>query len=249
MHFSCHRLFTLAQGDTTLSYIVHNPTKSDEDKTALEEYFQLSVSLSSLYRQWSDADNNFRQIASSFPGVRLLCQDPLETLIAFICSSNNNVPRISLMMNKLCQRHGKLLGSYNGDNYYAFPELKVLARPKCEEELREMGFGYRAKFVQQTAKLIHEKPEGIQWLIGMRDRPYPEVWAELQQLPGVGAKVADCVCLTSLNILEAIPVDTHIWQIAVRDYGLKFSGRKTLTAKVYQEIGRCVFMPCSYKVF
>ncbi len=142
------------------------------------------------------------------------------------------------MMNRLCQEYGRLLGSHHGEDYYSFPDLQALARPQCEKELRKIGFGYRAKFVHQTAKLIQEKPNGVQWLNAMRDRPYPEVWAELQQLPGVGAKVADCVCLSSLNKFEAVPIDTHIWQIAERDYGLKFSGRKHLTAKLYREIGR-----------
>ncbi len=141
-------------------------------------------------------------------------------------------------MNNLCQKYGEPVGKHNGENYYSFPELDALARPECEEELRAVGFGYRAKYVHQTARMILEKPQAIQWLYSLRERPYSEVWTELQQLPGVGAKVADCVCLTSLGKSEAIPVDTHVWQIAVRDYGLKFSGRSTLTARVYREIGK-----------
>ncbi len=57
-------------------------------------------------------------------------------------------------------------------------------------------------------------------------------------LPGVGAKVADCVCLMSLDKPDAIPVDTHMWQIAQRDYLPHLKKYKTLTDKIYQEIGK-----------
>lgn len=59
----------------------------------LKDYFQLDIDLESLYRQWSLADANFNQVAKNYVGVRMLRQDPVENLFAFICSSNNNIQR------------------------------------------------------------------------------------------------------------------------------------------------------------
>ena len=165
----------------------------------------------------------------------MLRQDPLETLFSFICSSNNNIERISGMVEKLCVKYGDFILEFEGTKYYTFPSPTVLARERVESDLRTLGFGYRAKYIHQTAKLLTSKPEG--WLDGLRKMSYSEAHAELMSLPGVGAKVADCVCLMSLDKMEAIPVDTHVWQIANRDYKLKLTS-KSLTTRVYNEIGR-----------
>lgn len=64
----------------------------------------------------------------------------------------------------------------------------------------------------------------------------------LCSLPGVGPKVADCVCLMSLDKHDAIPIDTHIWQIAVRDYLPHLKKMKTITDKSYREIGKDIYI-------
>ena len=66
-----------------------------------------------------------------------------------------------------------------------------------------------------------------------------EVWTTLQSLCGVGAKVADCVAMMSLDKLEAVPIDTHMWSVATRDYGFEKKS-KTLTARIYKRIGEYI---------
>ena len=67
----------------------------DEEATILNDYFQLDVDLEPLYQKWSGIDPVFETIALNYPGVRMLRQDPVENLFSFICSSNNNIQRIS----------------------------------------------------------------------------------------------------------------------------------------------------------
>nr|XP_015203580.1 PREDICTED: N-glycosylase/DNA lyase [Lepisosteus oculatus] len=106
-----------------------------------------------------------------------------------------------------------------------------------ESTLRELGFGYRARFVQQSAKHILDTG-GPDWLESLRDVPYLEAQSALRTLPGVGLKVADCVCLMSLDKPGAVPIDTHVWQIARRDYLPDLgSGHRSLTDRVYRDIG------------
>lgn len=73
----------------------------------IKDYFQLDINLRQLYIEWSRADSNFAKIALSMPGIRILRQDPVENLFSFICSSNNNISRITSMVGNLCKTFGK----------------------------------------------------------------------------------------------------------------------------------------------
>ncbi|XP_029910626.1 N-glycosylase/DNA lyase [Myripristis murdjan] len=210
--------------------------ETNEEKM-LRDYFQLSVNLGDLYREWGAADPHFRHIANIFPGVRMLRQDPTECLFSFICTSNNHISRIQGMVERLCQSLGTPLGQLDQTSYYDFPQLSALADSSVEARLRDLGFGYRARFLQQSARQILDA-HGPQWLQGLRSIPYLQARDALRTLPGVGTKVADCVCLMSLDKAEAVPIDTHVWQIAKRDYKYAAgSGQKSITEKVHRDIG------------
>lgn len=73
---------------------------SEDDGTAalVHHYLSLSTNLTELYEQWSSADANFKKKAPRFAGIRVLRQDSWEALVGFICSSNNNIIRISQMV-------------------------------------------------------------------------------------------------------------------------------------------------------
>lgn len=104
--------------------------------------------------------------------------------------------------------YGPKLGELDGVKYYDFPPPAKLAAPAVEQRLRDLGFGYRAKYIATTARVIaNEKPPG--WLQSLRKEPYKAVHEALLELSGVGPKVADCVCLMSMDKAEAVPVDTH----------------------------------------
>jgi len=216
------------------------PEDGDNDNGTAEliqDYFNLSVDLEALYKQWSAKDSNFNKKAPKFTGVRMLRQDPWENTISFICSSNNNISRISGMVQNLCLHFGPKLGTLDGEPYHDFPEPAALAIPGVEQKLRDLGFGYRAKYIYNTAlSIANDRPAG--WLDGLRAVPYKEAHNSLLELQGIGPKVADCVCLMSLDKTEAVPVDTHVWQIAQRDYKFgKGGGTKTLTKTLYDAIG------------
>ncbi|CAG6021615.1 unnamed protein product [Menidia menidia] len=219
------------------SRAVTSEQNSDVEAEMLRDYFQLHVKLGDLYKEWGSADGHFKQIADIFTGVRMLRQDPTECLFSFICTSNNHISRIQGMVDRLCQSLGEPLCQLDQTSYYNFPTLSALADISVEARLRDLGFGYRARFLQQSAKQILDT-HGLQWLEGLRRVPYPEARDALRTLPGVGTKVADCVCLMSLDKPEAVPVDTHVWQIAKRDYKYAANnGQKSLTDKLHKEIG------------
>jgi len=138
--------------------------------------------------------------------------------------------------------------------YHPFPPPSVLALDGVSATLRELGFGYRAEFIQRTAKMLVDKhgaardPHGVYeaseaWLLTLRNTATTEAREELLNFIGVGRKVADCVLLMSLDKVwqfeifavastsliflfqrEVIPVDTHVHQIAIKHYGLVMKG-------------------------
>ncbi|KAL4888364.1 DNA glycosylase [Aspergillus ambiguus] len=237
----------------------------DEDRmivTLLSHYFNLASNLTALYEQWSSHDANFRNKAPQFTGVRILRQDAWEALISFICSSNNNISRISQMVEKLCVHYGPPVADVDGRAYHDFPAPEALTGDDVEPRLRGLGFGYRAKYIYQTAVMVaQEREKG--WLDSLRNpeapafsvvaaggspqesmemRPegregYREAHERLLELQGVGPKVADCVCLMGLGWGEAVPVDTHVWQIAQRDYKFGKGSHKSLTKATYDAVG------------
>lgn len=121
---------------------------------SLSSYFRLDTHLPSLLSCWLRQDSvltsslaHFQDSASyRFLGIRLLRQDVIETVVAFITSANNNIPRISRLLQALSRRYGKIIQTAAGA-YYAFPTVEALAKPGLETELRDIGFGYRAKYI------------------------------------------------------------------------------------------------------
>ncbi|NXP13333.1 OGG1 lyase, partial [Thinocorus orbignyianus] len=236
------RVWTLRQERGRLWYTVYGeegdgPSGAEGAETdrILRDYFQLDVGLPALYRAWGEADPLFRKVASDFPGVRVLRQDPVECLLSFICTSNNHISRITAMIERLCQAFGRRLCCLDARPVHAFPSLSALAGADAEARLRELGFGYRAKFVSGSARAVAEGL-GAEGLCRLRTVPYAEARRVLCTLPGVGSKVADCVCLMALDKAEAVPVDTHVWRIARQRYSAVLGGR-SLTPRAHQEIG------------
>ncbi|NP_001421382.1 N-glycosylase/DNA lyase isoform 3 [Macaca mulatta] len=218
------QVWTLTQTEEQLHCTVYRGDKSQpgrptpDELEAVRKYFQLDVTLAQLYHHWGSVDSHFQEVAQKFQGVRLLRQDPIECLFSFICSSNNNIARITGMVERLCQAFGPRLIQLDDVTYHGFPSLQALAGPEVEAHLRKLGLGYRARYVSASARAILEEQGGLPWLQQLREASYEEAHKALCALPGVGTKVADCICLMALDKPQAVPVDVHIWQIAQRDY-------------------------------
>lgn len=204
-----------------------------------------------LYERWTQKSDRMARIINTLPGLRIVRQDPIECLFSFICSSNNNIQRIQQMVDKLRVTYGDHLFtcSSTSHRFHAFPSIDALATKSKEATLRELGFGYRAPFIIKTAQQL-QALDGYKYLHDIRDEgakaQLPSGSAEfngsyqdqLMVFAGVGRKVADCVALFSLERLDAIPVDTHVWQIACREFDASLADKKkSLTPGVYRSVG------------
>ena len=141
-----------------------------------------------------------RRSLEAAKGLRIVRQDPWECLVTFIISQNNNLKRITKNIEALTRKYGKPIS--NG--FYTFPLPEELG---TEEELKQLGLGYRARYV---AKL---KDLDLDWLNNLKKLSYTEAKDRLMTLEGVGPKVADCVLLFSLGFDEAYPEDTWMKKV------------------------------------
>lgn len=224
--------------ETTMFQVLHGPPELNH-RAVLQSYFQSSISTVGLYEQWSKEDKRrLARIAQCIPGVRLIDQDPWECLITFICSTNNNIPRITKMVTALRRTYGTPLMTIGDETLYSFPSFCDLQTRATDAKLRELGMGYRAKYIIKTLEIL-ESLGGEPYLWSLREiSDADEVQEKLIQFAGVGRKVADCVALFSLKQTEAVPVDVHVWRIARRDYDKDgvLATVKSITPRVYQQV-------------
>lgn len=178
----------------------------------LIDHLRLDDELDSITKTFPDGPLMSRAV-DEIMGLRLPNDPIFPTLIAFICSSQMRVPRIHQMQVALAETFGTPV-EFDELTYHAFPTPSQLAAAS-EDDLRALKLGYRARYVKDTASLIHTEDIDLSQAI---DLSYDEAVDFLQQFMGVGAKVADCVALYACRHLEAVPVDTWIQKVLESEY-------------------------------
>ncbi len=178
------------------------PTESLLDM--LRDYFRLEDDLAEVYRG-INLDPRMEGLTQGYAGLRVLRQEPWECLAAYICSANSNIVRIGANMDSMAEAFGEPL-TLHGRTLYTFPPAHRVAAAG-EQALRDLGLGFRAKYL---AKAAVEVAEGTLDLEELRIASYSDAKARLIQAPGIGDKIADCVLLFSLDKGEAFPIDRWI---------------------------------------
>lgn len=178
-------------------------------KEICEEYFDLNTDYDEIKMKLSEIDNNLKQGIRYGEGIRILKQDLWETIISFIISANNNIPRIKKIIEKLSEKYGNKM-ELDGVIYYSFPTAEQLSKATVEE-LRALGLGFRDKRVYETTQLIVKKQIDLDYLKSIKDSNM--LREELNKLPGVGDKVADCIMLFSMKRFEVFPIDVWVRRV------------------------------------
>ena len=198
----------------------------------IQRYFQLDVSLEKLYDEWIAAEPRIAPILERFAGLRILRQDPIETVFTFLCACCNTMSKISRSVNALAERYGEPLYERDRMRVCSFPRASALASAS-EDALRKDLWGFRAPRVIRLAEKITVCGEG--WVEELLRLPYPDSKALLTGEYGIGEKIADCICLFALGVHMAVPVDTHIRKVVTELY-LPEMTSKSLTPKTYKRI-------------
>lgn len=205
-----------------------------------KHYFDLERDYSSLFCACGDeALAAGRQFGC---GMRILNQQPFETLISFIISANNNLKRIRGIVEKLCALCGEPF-EQEGKTWRRFPEPEALAAVTTGE-LAACGCGYRAPYIKEAARMV---AEGFS-LEALRTLSYETAKKELQRLSGVGPKVADCVLLFSLGFYGAFPADVWIKRVMREHYGFEGNDRQ-IYEFARERFGECAGIAQQYLFF
>ena len=204
------RVIKIKQEDSHL-YILSN--KEEDLEKVVKEYFELSKDYESIENRISKVDEYVKKAVSNTSGLRNLNQDLFETIISYIISANNNIPRISKSVNEISKRYGKKI-IFNEKEYYLFPTPEEL-KDVTIEEYRECGVGFRDKYIFNTVKEINKGKFNLDEIKELstellRDR--------LLSLMGIGPKVADCSLLFSCGRQEVFPVDVWVERVMKKLY-------------------------------
>jgi N-glycosylase/DNA lyase len=166
-------------------------------------------------------------------GLRIIRQPKWECLATFICSSMKQVAHIRQISLLLRRRFGdkRKIGNHV---VYTFPSAQRIARAS-ESDLRKCALGYRAKYLHATARFVSSVKCDLEAWSALSDAGLRE---KLCALPGVGAKVANCVMLFAYERLRAFPIDAWIGRVLRQQY---FPRKKKVTGLRLREFSETYF--------
>jgi N-glycosylase/DNA lyase len=173
-------------------------------------------------------DPLMEEVVQRTNGLHLVLQPQFECTIAFFLSQCSNIPRITHHLHQLQEEFGEKI-KWDGHQFYLFPTVDQLAHVS-EEQLRELGFGYRAKYIH---KFLHKIPACFEEPPDNSE----SLNCVLQEVEGIGQKVADCIQLLAFGDLRVFPVDVWIQRFMQEHY---FKGEKT-TIKQIRKKGQDLF--------
>lgn len=175
----------------------------ENDKKFWNEYFDLNADYNEYIARLSE-NETLKKACEASCGIRILKQEPFETLLSFIISQNNNIPRISGIISRFSEKFGeKISGGY------AFPTAEKL-RGIEEGDLAELRAGFRARYIVDAVSKINSGEISFEEIDALALIPARE---KLKTIVGVGDKVADCVLLFAFHKLDAFPKDVWIKRI------------------------------------
>ena len=181
------------------SFLYIKGATSEDIQNYWTQYFDLHRDYNLVKQSFAKLDAHLAQAVEVGSGIRILRQEPFETLISFIISANNNIPRIRGCIERLCRNYGEAATCpWDGSKtFYAFPAPEVLAAATPEEISVKCHTGYRSSYIVESARRYVETGE----------------LGELRAYPGVGPKVGACVELFTGLRTDAFPVDVWVRRV------------------------------------
>ena len=198
---------------------ISNVDGREADEVLVNHYFDLDTDYRSIINEIPEDDDYLKQAAEKYYGIRILRQDLWETMVSFIISQNNNIPRIKKNIEKLCDKNDGM-----------FPNRFELYKM----DLSDIGLGYREEYLKNASLCLWNRWQhlSLQCVLENSDN----LKEELMEIKGIGNKVADCICLFGLHRLDSCPIDTWMKKIIETRYnGIKPEWMSSKYAGVYQQ--------------
>lgn len=199
-------------------------------------YLDLERDYGEIKSTLSKNDEVIRDAISYGAGIRILKQELWETIVSFIISQNNNIPRIKGCIENLSREFGERIEAddtswLNDDTErvaklenYAIPSPEILAS-LTQDDLASIKLGYRSRYLIESAKTVCEK--GL-----------PNNFEQLSELCGVGPKVANCIRLFGMNETDSFPIDVWVKRVMARLYGFEENNIKGMESFAGEKFGK-----------
>jgi N-glycosylase/DNA lyase len=203
--------------------LIRNATEEDF-KNIWYDYFDFKTDYGEIKKILSKNDATIKEAISFGEGIRILNQDPFETLISFVISANNRIPMIMRAAEGLSQKYGEFIESFEGEDFYSFPAVDKFVYAEIND-LRVSGVGFRDKYIKSVSESVFNKEIILENLF---DKNIEIQRESLISLKGVGPKIADCAILFSLRNKKAFPIDTWVKKIMVKLYNSEENNKKIM---------------------
>lgn len=224
------------EGRRRLDLIIDNCSAEDFEKI-WRSYLDLDRDYGAIKATLAESDEVMAKAISGGEGIRILKQELWETMVSFIISQNNNIPRIKGCIENLSRLFGESAGEYGGVEYYNVPSAEVMAELTADD-LAPVRLGYRAPYLLETAKQVVAKGGMDAVAAELAAAGTPEEACEyLRGFQGVGPKVASCIALFGLGRLEAFPIDVWVRRVMNRLYGIDEKDIKGMNAYAAEHFG------------
>jgi len=188
---------------TEEGYFFHSCSE-EEFREIWYDYFDLDTDYAEICEKISP-DESIKKAVEMYYGIRILKQEPWEALCSFIISQNNNIPRITGIIDRLCSMYGEK----NEKGEYSFPSYERL-KGLTVEDLAPLRAGFRSKYILDAAEKLCNKELDLQKIYSIN---IDEGRNELMKIKGVGPKVAECTLLYGFSKKEAFPIDVWVKRI------------------------------------
>lgn len=188
---------------TEEGYFFHSCSE-EEFREIWYDYFDLDTDYAEICEKISP-DESIKKAVEMYYGIRILKQEPWEALCSFIISQNNNIPRITGIIDRLCSMYGEK----NEKGEYSFPSYESL-KGLTVEDLAPLRAGFRSKYILDAAEKLCNKELDLQKIYSIT---IDEGRNELMKIKGVGPKVAECTLLYGFSKKEAFPIDVWVKRI------------------------------------
>ncbi|MBE7056447.1 MAG: DNA-3-methyladenine glycosylase 2 [Ruminococcaceae bacterium] len=198
---------------------------SEKDRDFWTHYLDLERDYGEIKKSLKGIDPFLDASIEFGGGIRILNQEFFETLISFILSANNNIPRIRGCVENTAKFYGK-----QGDGYYSFPDVVALSIATEEALSDKLHAGYRCRYIVNTCKQLMEKTVSVDVL---KEMTVSEARKTLCSFMGVGGKVADCILLFSGVTADVFPVDVWVKRVMEELYF-----KRTATLKEIEEFSK-----------
>lgn len=202
-------------GDTVILY----DTTEADFRNIWFDYFDLGRDYGEIKSRLS-CDDVMKEAILYGGGIRILNQDLWESVISFIISASNNIPRIKGIIERFCENYGKEI-KYMGSTYYSFPDIETTAS-LTREDLAVIRSGFRDKYIMDAAQKFRSGELSDNYIKSLST---PDAKKALMTINGVGNKVSDCILLFGLGRVDSFPVDVWIKRIMEYCY---FGGEQSI---------------------